>query len=90
MACGRCIAACPNKLIELVPYKAEHLVQCNSKDKGKTVKENCSAGCIGCSICAKNCEAGAITVENNLAHIDYNACTNCGVCAQKCPVKIIL
>lgn len=89
MACGKCVAVCPNHLIELVPYKAEHLVRCNSKDKGKTVKENCSAGCIGCSICAKNCEAKAITVENNLAKIDYSICTNCGVCAQKCPVKII-
>lgn len=88
-ACGRCVAACPNHLIELVPYSAEHLVRCNSKDKGKTVKESCSAGCIGCSLCAKNCEAGAITVENNLARIDYSLCTGCGKCKEKCPVKVI-
>ena len=89
VACGKCVDTCPNHLIELVPYKAEHLVQCSSHDKGKKVKEACLAGCIGCMLCTKVCEDGAITVENNLAHIDYSKCTNCGKCAEKCPVKII-
>lgn len=89
VACGACAAACPKHLIELVPVKAKHLVQCNSNYKGKDVKSICSAGCIGCGICAKQCEFGAITLENNLAHIDYDKCTNCGKCAEKCPVKII-
>lgn len=88
-ACGKCIAECPRKLIELVPYDAPHLVKCNSHDKGKEVKAVCSAGCIGCSLCARNCEAEAITVENNLAHIDYAKCNYCGACKRKCPVKII-
>ena len=90
VACGKCVAICPNHLVELVPYRAEHLVQCNSNDKGKTVKANCSAGCIGCTLCTKQCEEGAITITNSLAHIDYSKCTNCGKCAEKCPVKIIL
>lgn len=89
-ACGKCIAECPKHLIELVPYKAEHMVQCSSKDKGITVKEVCSAGCIGCGICAKQCESGAITVENNVAHIDQSKCTGCGKCAQKCPAHVIM
>ena len=38
VACGKCVASCPNHLIGLVPYKAEHLVQCSSHDKGKDVK----------------------------------------------------
>ena len=38
VACGKCVSSCPNHLIELVPYKAEHLVQCSSHDKGKDVK----------------------------------------------------
>ncbi len=89
VACGKCVAACPNHLIELVPYKAEHLVQCSSHDKGKDVKAKCENGCIGCTLCTKQCEVGAIHMENNLAVIEYSLCTNCGKCAAKCPAKVI-
>ena len=88
-ACGKCIAACPRHLIELVPVTAEHIVLCNSKDKGVQVKKVCQAGCIGCGLCARNCPEGAIEVKDNVAHINYEACTNCGTCKEKCPVKII-
>ena len=90
VACGMCMASCPNHLIELVPYKAEHLVRCSSHDKGKDVKAVCAAGCIGCTLCTKQCEFDAIHMENNLAVIDYEKCTNCGKCAEKCPVKAIV
>ena len=89
-ACGKCIAVCPQNLIELVPYGQKHLVQCNSKDKGKDVMSACKAGCIGCKMCQKVCEYDAITVEDNIAHIDPEKCTNCGACAEKCPKKIIM
>lgn len=88
-ACGKCIAACPKALIEMVPYEQKHLVQCNSKDKGKDVMAACSVGCIGCKMCQKVCPADAITVEDNIAHIDAEKCTNCGACVEKCPKKII-
>ncbi len=88
-ACGRCIKECPNHIITLVPYDAPYVVACSSTNKGKDVRLACSTGCIGCGICAKVCESGAITVENNLAHIDPKKCTGCGKCAEKCPQKII-
>ena len=81
VACGKCVKACPNNLIEMIPYSAEY--------KGKDVKLVCDAGCIGCKLCTRVCESDAITVENNLAKIDYDKCINCGKCAEKCPVKII-
>lgn len=90
VACGLCAQACPNDLIDLVPYDAKHLVQCNSHDKGKDVKAKCDAGCIGCTLCIKQCEFDAIHMDNNLAVIDYEKCTNCGKCAAKCPVKVII
>mgnify|MGYP001097024151 CR=1 FL=1 len=88
-ACGKCVDACPKHLIELIPYKQKTFVQCNSNEKGKALMDVCQVGCIGCRLCERNCEAGAITVNNFLAHIDADKCTNCGVCAEKCPRKII-
>ena len=88
-ACGKCIPACPKNLIEMIPYSATMKVQCASKDKGKEVTASCSVGCIACRICEKNCPHQAITVQDNIAHIDYEKCNRCGICAEKCPKKII-
>lgn len=90
VACGKCVTTCPKNLIELIPYKAPQAVACSSKDKGKEVRVACKTGCIGCMICVKQCEAGAVTVEDNLARIAYSKCTGCGKCAEKCPQKIIV
>lgn len=90
VACGKCVKVCPNHLIELVPYDAKCVVGCSSHEKGKAVKDACTAGCLACGLCAKLCEAGAITMENNLPRIDFEKCTGCGTCAQKCVQKCIV
>lgn len=87
--CGRCAAECPKNLIELVRVDKKIAVQCSSHDRGPQVKKVCSAGCIGCRLCMKQCEHDAIHVEDNLAQIDYEKCVGCGKCAEKCPAKII-
>jgi len=89
VACGACANICPRKLIELVPVSQKALVTCLSKDRGVFMKQVCTKGCIGCGICVKNCEAGAIKVQENVAVIDRTLCTGCGTCAEKCPKKII-
>ncbi len=89
MGCGACAAVCPKGLIELVPSDKPVAVKCSNKDRGPEVKKVCTAGCIGCKICTKQCESEAITVEGNLAHIDYEKCTGCEKCAEKCPSHVI-
>lgn len=89
VACGKCVAACPQKLIDIVPDRAVYAVQCSNKEKGVFVKQLCSAGCIGCGLCVRQCEHDAVSLADNLARIDYAKCVGCGKCAEKCPAKII-
>ena len=90
IGCGLCVKACPKGLIELKPAGQAVAVQCSNKDRGPQVKAVCSAGCIGCTLCVRQCEFDAIHVTDNIAHIDYDKCTQCGKCAEKCPAKVIL
>lgn len=89
IGCGVCATVCPKQVIEILPKSSPVTVLCNSKDKGAQMKALCSAGCIGCKICEKACETGAIKVEENLAKIDPALCTGCGACVEKCPKKVI-
>lgn len=87
--CGRCAVICPKKVIDMIPDTSSYMVACASVDKAATVRAVCGVGCIACRLCVKKCAVGAITVENNLAHIDQEKCTACGECAAVCPRKII-
>lgn len=88
-ACGKCVLACPKKLIELIPKDKKYSVMCRSKDKGAVTKNNCEVGCIGCTRCVKACRFEAISMEGPLAKIDYSKCTNCGECTKVCPTMAI-
>ncbi|RZN42866.1 MAG: RnfABCDGE type electron transport complex subunit B [Methanophagales archaeon ANME-1-THS] len=90
IGCGACVDACPRGLIKIVDKNATVFVRCNSRDTGKTVAKICESGCIACKLCEKACEQHAIRIENNLAIIDYDRCTNCGKCIEACKFGTIL
>ena len=47
--------------------------------------------CIGCTQCAKNCPAAAITGSLKELHtVDPGRCIDCGLCAKLCPKNAIL
>lgn len=88
-ACGACVKACPKNIIELLPKDNKTYVKCSSKKLGKEVNAVCKSGCIACRICEKNCKFDAISVQDNLAVVDYEKCQSCGVCVKACPKKVI-
>lgn len=87
--CGACEQACPKHIIEVREQSEKPVVLCANHDRGALTRKACSAGCIGCMRCEKNCEAGAITVTDNVAHIDVEKCTGCRKCVSNCPVHAI-
>lgn len=88
-ACGLCTEVCPKNIIDIVPIEKTVRVNCSNTDKGALTRKVCKVGCIGCMKCVKVCEVGAISVENNLARIDYSKCIDCKKCAENCPVNAI-
>lgn len=87
--CGACANLCPKHIISMIPVSSSYFVACRSVENGAKTRKQCSAGCISCHICEKNCPVGAITVNDFVASIDQSKCIGCGKCAEKCPRKII-
>lgn len=89
VGCMSCAAVCPRGIISSVEYGEHIVISCSSHAKGNVTTRGCTLGCIGCGLCKKVCPKGAITLDRNLAVIDYTKCDNCGLCVNVCPKKMI-
>lgn len=89
VACGICIEACPKDVISLVELGQRVIVNCNNKERGGHVKQNCQVACIACKKCETACKFDAIHVNNNLSLVDYQKCKKCMACVKVCPTKAI-
>lgn len=92
VACGACVKACPRAIIELRNKGIKDrriFVSCVNKAKGAVARKACKTACIACTKCQKECPFEAITIENNLAYIDYSKCRLCRKCVSVCPTGAI-
>jgi len=90
IGCGACVKACPRSLIRMVPVSRTIHVLCSSRDKGPIVKQACKVGCIGCTLCAKLADNGAIAMDGFLAVVDYDKELTNEAVVEKCPGKCIV
>lgn len=92
-ACGACIKACPRDIIELRkkgPKGRRVYVNCINMDKGAVAMKACKVACIACGKCVEACPFEAITMDNNLAYIDFEKCKLCRKCVIVCPTNAII
>lgn len=89
-ACGKCVDACPRRIISLRPFDRQYAVACSSRDPGAYVRKVCPVGCIACNICEKLVPA-VFKVEDYLAVMDYSiAGADCRPALEKCPTRCIV
>ena len=60
------------------------------RDDGLPVSD--PAKCVYCTLCAKKCPAGALTVDRKekIWKLDEDKCIGCGTCHDVCPKKAIV
>ena len=70
------------------PAEAAPAIQ--PRDDGKPVQD--PSKCVYCTICARKCPAGALTVDRagKTWTLDEDLCVGCGTCAEACPKKCII
>ena len=90
-ACGDCVDICPRDLFSLQPLSHHLWVACKNLEKGELAEEECVVACNGCGRCAADAPGDLITMENNLAVIDYgrNALAS-RIAIERCPTGAIV
>jgi RnfABCDGE-type electron transport complex B subunit len=70
-------------------YEYQGQKTCHAANVAYNGDKFCTYACLGYGDCAAVCPQNAITVEDNLAHIDPRKCIGCGICVRACPNSII-
>jgi len=71
-ACGICVKICPRGLFEIISKDQDIYIACSSYDDARTVKQGCSRGCTGCTLCTRVTEDDIIEMDGKLAKIQWS------------------
>jgi Na+-translocating ferredoxin:NAD+ oxidoreductase subunit B len=90
-ACGDCVEVCPKGLFSLHPVSHRLWVACKNLSLGEEAEAECEVACTGCARCAMDAPAGLITMQNNLAVVDYTLNAQASQQPlQRCPTGAIV
>lgn len=90
ISCRKCVTVCPMNVIVVIPESADYAVACSHPGKGVQTKQDCSVGCLGCSLCTKKSPEGGFVMDGFLARIDYSQKGSRSEAAEKCPAHCIV
>ncbi len=90
-ACGDCVDICPKDLFSIQPESHRLWINCKNQDPQDEAQAHCEVVCTACGRCAVDAPEGLITMQANLAVIDYgkNALAS-RVAIQRCPTGAIV
>ena len=90
-ACNDCVDVCPKDLFELHPIDHQLFVACKNLEKGEQPEKECEVICTACERCVMDSPEGLITMENNLAVINYEKNNIASqIAVQRCPTGAII
>ena len=71
IACNDCVEVCPKNLISLQNESHKLWVACSNRDFGAEAEAQCEVICNACGRCVADAPTGLISINENLAVIDY-------------------
>lgn len=71
IACNDCVEVCPKNLISLQNESHKLWVACSNRDFGAEAEAQCEVICNACGRCVADAPAGLISINENLAVINY-------------------
>jgi Na+-translocating ferredoxin:NAD+ oxidoreductase RNF subunit RnfB len=90
-ACGDCVDICPLDLFSLQPISHRLWVACKNLEKGEAAEIECAVACTGCGRCALDAPGHLISINQNLAVIDYSRNSLASrIAIERCPTGAIV
>jgi len=90
-ACGDCAEICPKDQFEIRPVDQQLFVACKNLEKGDEAEAECEVICTACERCVVDSPEGLISIQHNLAVIDYEKNKLASkVAIERCPTGAIV